>query len=1260
MLVSTLNALQALKDAEFHALCDEILPRIYARYHPLVPHGRNEKGDSIRGQPDSYVGDTAEVCRIAIQYTVQRESWWLKAVEDVTEARKACPKAEEIVIVLPRDIDRQKPRKGRGCNWNQDAVKAAGTAKLTVVHGRTLAQQLDTACQDLRFIYLGIPFSRLSWHALMAGCREVSAVTLQRLESLGRRDPSRYVDREADDRFFRLWQQSLRIASGRSSSSERRTLIPLIADSGIGKTSLLAHFTERSSPHAPVLLLLARDLSFDKSDSLTAHVMDRLQGSMDAGSRSSEESHLAMMLAGKTPLTVVLDGLDETTNVVGVRQAIDTWIWSRLGQSSVLVVSSRPEFWRNCRDATWSKSILRDDEHPKAAKSLRHERDLATLDSMQGIELPGKFTQHELSKAWGQGGQREAEFWQLPVDVRKELLHPFTMRSVLDLLTAGTSSDQLQTRSAILNLWIQNRLKAEVDSGARVTEKQYQECLLIVAQIAAANEGSWVAVDDLESVPRFDRSNPPGAVVERLIAANILETHPEHDDQIRFSFEAVHDFFLAESMITDIEKDPEKAAKEFAGLSFSTAVTRLERIGDQIASQPFREKFVKSLAELDGPKAAVVLRPAVESYSPECREFVVSKVAQLLTSRMGAEQALATELLGRLNCSEGSNALEAHWTANTVTKRVYPLVSSAAISHGIVALVSHVFRTWWFTHDHYFVDLRPELSATTEDFRNALAEYASKFIPSDEHSDDYRRALTILAYLNDERAVEAIKKRTGDAIPFFYESLCLLAIGSPQAVEVYSSLIDRYVEAKKAGLEKEQDKKWRSAAVPHATVANLVTKEVEEFVTNQIESEDTERQLIGRFLAKWLGTERLLAHMVRRWQIEGYYIPGPHKFGRRLGCEKWIELWDHTTTVKEKKTLIEIASDLRDARIENMLIEHLEESELSGYCAQSLAAMGSQRACPAIRKLLAMERNISDGKDWNRYMAFHALSSLRDPASVADIVRYLESEEGANEYEGAVGLASIGTEKAENALLKLKNLSDELLVRGLVHFGSRVCIERAVAIAKQSDSDNGAAWLAEHCRFCFWGFHGRVRHQFRTDVDIEPLLDFVLAHEPTEEVRAHLSSMLHDIDSPTVRRLLREWYDLRDTPEDIALKSPKDTKLSDIAFRDLADRGDDHVLTAYIETEIEHYKDYQIHSWVIEQLAVFDREKVRSTLRAMLKDDRDDKTRRVVLDLIGHVGDDKDIDELNKLIESGSDRVANAAFDAKLRLTDPLRLAESW
>src|SRR5206468_2323721 len=119
----------------------------------------------------------------------------------------------------------------------------------------------------------------------------------------------------------------------------------------------------------------------------------------------------------------------------------------------------------------------------------------------------------------------------------------------------------------------------------------------------------------LTAVPRFDKSQPPGEVVERLIASNLLETHPEQHDQIRFSFDAVYDFFLAELKLSDIDKDPKGAARSFAELTFSRAATLLGRIGDQIATHGSREQFVNALAELDGPKAAVVLRPFPASYS---------------------------------------------------------------------------------------------------------------------------------------------------------------------------------------------------------------------------------------------------------------------------------------------------------------------------------------------------------------------------------------------------------------------------------------------------------------------------------------------------------------------------------------------------------------------------------------------------------------------------------------------------------------------
>jgi hypothetical protein len=83
----------------------------------LRTHGLNDQNESIVGQPDSYVGDSANTCRIAFCYTVQEKSWWLKVVGDVKEAVAASPNVEEVVAAFPWDTDRDGPTKGENIDW---------------------------------------------------------------------------------------------------------------------------------------------------------------------------------------------------------------------------------------------------------------------------------------------------------------------------------------------------------------------------------------------------------------------------------------------------------------------------------------------------------------------------------------------------------------------------------------------------------------------------------------------------------------------------------------------------------------------------------------------------------------------------------------------------------------------------------------------------------------------------------------------------------------------------------------------------------------------------------------------------------------------------------------------------------------------------------------------------------------------------------------------------------------------------------------
>src|SRR5271157_3583975 len=158
--MSTLDELQRLSDGKFHMLGDDLLRRVEPRYRRLRTHGLNDRGESIKGQPDSYVGETATTCSVAVCYTVQRSRWWKKVVEDVREAVASSPTVKEVVIVIPHNVDRDGP-KDKGKDWFSEARKVAGEASLRVIDGREISLLLDVDHQDLRYEHLGIPYSRL-------------------------------------------------------------------------------------------------------------------------------------------------------------------------------------------------------------------------------------------------------------------------------------------------------------------------------------------------------------------------------------------------------------------------------------------------------------------------------------------------------------------------------------------------------------------------------------------------------------------------------------------------------------------------------------------------------------------------------------------------------------------------------------------------------------------------------------------------------------------------------------------------------------------------------------------------------------------------------------------------------------------------------------------------------------------------------------------------------------------------------------------
>ncbi len=63
--MGAIEEIQGLSDGQFHRLGDHLLRRVEVRYRRLRTHGLNDRGESIKGQPDSYLGDTASKCSVS-------------------------------------------------------------------------------------------------------------------------------------------------------------------------------------------------------------------------------------------------------------------------------------------------------------------------------------------------------------------------------------------------------------------------------------------------------------------------------------------------------------------------------------------------------------------------------------------------------------------------------------------------------------------------------------------------------------------------------------------------------------------------------------------------------------------------------------------------------------------------------------------------------------------------------------------------------------------------------------------------------------------------------------------------------------------------------------------------------------------------------------------------------------------------------------------------------------------------------------------
>ncbi len=1275
--MGTIDEIQQLSDGKFHRLGDDLLRRIDPRYRRLRTHGLNERGESIKGQPDSYVGDTAATCVVAVCYTVQRSAWWNKIVDDVREAIAASPTVEEVVAVIPHNADRDGP-KDKSIDWLSTARAAAGQANLRVIDGREISRLLDTDHQDLRHEHLGMPYSRLTGPSILAGCRAASQRIINSIKGSGRYDHARYVSRAADGELSRLWQAACRHLADQGHGAGRVRLIALVSDSGVGKTSLVCEFARRLGTVLPVLLIQARDLLLNAEDGLVASVIQSIQGFLDTPARVIEEAALCKHLAGTVPLTVVLDGLDEAHNPEAVRMAVSHWLRSRLGQSSILIVTSRREFWRTCADPSWERWMPKPAPDDRSPVNVAERQPDDRVDPVAGIRLPDRFTEDELETAWLRAGQERQGLFALPAEVQGELRHPFTLRVFLELRSQDGGIPPISTRTALLECWLNRRLDAESLPSDRITRTLFQRALRALASRAAdANTGS-LSVDDLSDVPRFDPAHPPGPVLQRLIEANILETVPGQSDRIRFAVEAVQDFYRADADVEEIRAAPAPVAEAYSRLPFTTAYTRLERIGHRLAEESVRDEFARRLAELDARMAAVVVRAAVDRFSPDIRRMIADELGRQISENHRVRAAMAITLLGELGCQEAVEVLAADLLPPAdVHGYLKALGATAFTKLGHAPAASFVYRWERFgvfsgNDTYYFKELLGTIRGSSHEFRLALAEEAIRQIQIPSGTKEHAKAVTVLAYLGDVRLVGHLEERLAqNGLLQGYESHSLIALGSDDAGDLFARAVIA-VGGRLSGVPNDHASNLArhgiTRTVKHTKydIRYLLTPKFEPRLKRLIESENSDVSWIASDLAKrGLVAELLYPAVVAADRRGGYELATATERGEQRACittDVWLGWWRRVSESRLKRRLLRMLPLYPSAEVEEILIECLDSPDLCDLAAGELGAYGIVRSAARLRDLLA-EAATAENR-WAKAAAARALGDLRDCLAVP----FLEATAGEHSDDWVISqavwsLGLIGDREAESALERLLRLGkgeefEEEILEALLLCGSRSAV--GIVVGRARSRSDGPHWLFQRLDGMS-DARGWRRGEYYTHIYCDVLVDYLAsqftANSPGPD--REVEDAFRQIDGPAVRSLLREWAG-RSGPA----RSPADAgnnrrKASNIYFESLRDRGDESAID-YTLDEWEHDRDGVYVSITADHLLNFPSAAVSQHLRRRLAASPAPMEAVRLLALLGRFGERVDADLASRFLDHPDDLLANVACETMLRLSDPLLVPDHW
>jgi hypothetical protein len=207
---------------------------------------------------------------------------------------------------------------------------------------------------------------------------------------------------------------------------------------------------------------------------------------------------------------------------------------------------------------------------------------------------------------------------------------------------------------------------------------------------------------------------------------------------------------------------------------------------------------------------------------------------------------------------------------------------------------------------------------------------------------------------------------------------------------------------------------------------------------------------------------------------------------------------------------------------------------------------------------------------------------------------------------------------------------------------------------------DGPGWLCERLRRFNWTREWR-RGQYYTHIQTTELIDYLDSHfeagSPEQNWKA--VDAFRQIDSPEVRRLLQKWGSRRGLPEDPLVRESDQRRMSDVCYWELRDRGDESAIGYTLDQHADE-KDHFYVALVSDFLRSFRTGAVAEQIRLRLTTATTGSEILRLLALLGRFGEKGDADLASAFKDHHDELVANVAYEAMLRLSDPMLVPDRW